>query len=82
MLTRSLEIKMWIGHIELLDAKAENFLQHVLGVIGLEFQPGRLQEAALIRRGVLVNKAEVDVPQLESVHFLVAIRIVQLRTSE
>src|SRR5262249_41321603 len=68
--TWSLEIKVRIGHIELLDAEVENFPFHFLDLIGLEFQVGCLQKVALIQSGALPDKAEVDVIQLKAVHFI------------
>ena len=68
--TWSLEINVHIRHIELLDAKGENFPFHFLGVVGLEFQIGCLQKVALIQSGVLPDKAEVEFIQLIAVHFV------------
>jgi hypothetical protein len=65
-----LEIKVRIGHVELLGAESEDLLFHLLDVIGLEFQVDCLQKVALIESSVLLDKAEVDVIQLKSVHFI------------
>jgi hypothetical protein len=68
--TWSLEIKVRIGHIELLDAEGKNFLFHFLDVIDLELQIYCLQKVALLQGGGLPDKAEVDVIQLKPVHFI------------
>jgi hypothetical protein len=65
-----LEIKVRVGHLEFGDAKAENLLFHLLSIIGLEFQVDCLQKVALIESNVLIDKAEVDVIQLKSVHLI------------
>ena len=61
---------MRVGYLELLDAEGENFLLHFLDVIGLQFQLDCLQKLALVQTGVLIDKTEVDVIQLKSVHFI------------
>jgi hypothetical protein len=68
--TWSLEIKVRIGHIELLYAEGDNFLFHFLGVIGLEFQVDCLQKVALIQSVALVDKAKVEIIQLKAVHVI------------
>ena len=65
--TRGLEIEMRIRHIELVDAEGENFLSHLLGVVGLELRVNGLQKGVRTQSRSFPDKDEVGIIQLKAI---------------
>jgi hypothetical protein len=61
--SRGLEVQVRILDVKDPDAEGDDFLPHLLDVVDLQLQVGRLQEAALIQGDavVLVEDREVEV---------------------
>jgi len=73
---------MRIGHIELVDAKGEDFLFHLLDVVGLELQVHGLQKVARIQSRGLPDEAEVKIIELKAVTSSLFTLTLQPRTSQ
>jgi len=49
-----LEVQVRIRHVEHRDAEGDDLLAHRLGVVGFQFQVGRLQEALVIEDALIL----------------------------